>query len=77
MRSTYSRRWARAAFRTVGMISAVLTKDAEWSPQRIPDRSISDRTRRIRARSKVWGKFTGFWHENSSQDTDCRRASGK
>ena len=38
---------------------------------------MSDRTRRIRARSNVWGKFTGFWHENSSQDTDCRRASGK
>ncbi len=59
------------------MISAVLTKDAEWSPQRMHDRSISARTRRIRTRSKVWGKFTGFWQENSSQDTERRRARGK
>ncbi len=40
------------------MISALLTKEAEWRPHRIPERSMRRRTRRILSRSKVWGKFS-------------------
>jgi hypothetical protein len=73
----YSFRCSVAAFRTVGMISALLTKEAEWRPHRISERPMRRRTRRILSRSKVWGKFTGFWQPNSSQETWCRRARGK
>ena len=44
---------------------------------RISERPMRRRTRRILSRSKVWGKFAGFWQPNSSQETWCRRARGK